>query len=80
MSRVNNTSTGLGGSVWSSDIEHAHKIASQIEAGTIWINSYEKPLPQGYLAGRKESGVGGEWGYKGLFSYINPKAIHYYKN
>ncbi|KAM5343922.1 hypothetical protein ACJ41O_012459 [Fusarium nematophilum] len=80
ISRVNDVSSGLGGAVWSSDIENAHRLASRIEAGTVWINSFEKPLPQAYLAGHKESGVGGEWGRQGILSYCNPQMIHFYKN
>ncbi|KAM6524522.1 hypothetical protein FALCPG4_010132 [Fusarium falciforme] len=80
LSRVNDTTTGLGGAVWSSDIDRAHRIASRIHAGTVWINSFEKPLPQAYLAGHKESGVGGEWGRHGLLSFCNPQIFHYYKS
>jgi acyl-CoA reductase-like NAD-dependent aldehyde dehydrogenase len=77
--RVNYTLSGLGGSVWSNDLNRALRIAQHIEAGTIWINSFEKPLPQGYFSGYKESGVGGEWGTRGLFSYCQVQVIHYYK-
>ncbi|KAI8666854.1 Aldedh domain-containing protein [Fusarium keratoplasticum] len=80
LSRVNDTTTGLGGAVWSSDIDRARRIASRIHAGTVWINSFEKPLPQAYLAGHKESGVGGEWGRHGLLSFCNPQIFHYYKS
>lgn len=80
LSRANNTTTGLGGAVWSADIDRAKRIASGINAGTIWINSAEKPLPQAHLAGRKESGVGGEWGREGLGVYCNVKTIHHYQN
>ncbi|KAJ5192165.1 aldehyde dehydrogenase domain-containing protein [Penicillium cf. viridicatum] len=79
LARVNDTSTGLGGAVWSANEDRAQRIAARIEAGTIWINSFEKPLPQAYLAGHKESGFGGEWGRKGLMAYCKPKMVHYYK-
>ncbi|KAI9159174.1 putative aldehyde dehydrogenase FUS7 [Paramyrothecium foliicola] len=79
ISRVNNTKTGLGGAVWSSNIDYAHHIAARIEAGTIWINSFEKPLPQAFLSGHKESGIGGEWGLHGLLGFCNAQMIHYYK-
>lgn len=79
MARVNNTLTGLGGSVWSSDLERANRIAQRIEAGTIWINSHEKPDPRGHFTGHKESGIGGEWGVHGLYSYCNVQSIHQYK-
>lgn len=65
--------------MWPGDPEHAQKIARGIEAGTIWINSVEKPLPQGYFSGHKESGLGGEWDTRGLYSYCNIHVIHCYK-
>ncbi|EXL97801.1 aldehyde dehydrogenase domain-containing protein [Fusarium oxysporum II5] len=77
--RANNTLSGLGGAVWSKDVDHAQRLADRIEAGTIWINSFEKPLPQAHLAGHKESGVGGEWGRRGLSVYCQPQVIHCYK-
>ena len=79
MRRVNDTVTGLGGSVWSSDTERALKIGHQIEAGTIWINSFETPMPQGHFCGHKQSGVGGEWGIHGLYSYRNVQVTQHYK-
>lgn len=79
ISRVNDTLTGLGGTVWSADLDRAERLASQIEAGTVWINSFEKPLAQGYLTGYKQSGVGGEWGKQGLLAYMNAKVVHQYK-
>ncbi|KAJ4250918.1 hypothetical protein NW762_011568 [Fusarium torreyae] len=80
ISRANDTPSGLGGSVWSRDIERARRLANQIEAGTVWINSFEKPLPQAHLAGHKESGLGGEWGRKGLLAYCKSKVTHFYKS
>ncbi|KAF3002316.1 hypothetical protein E8E14_004694 [Neopestalotiopsis sp. 37M] len=77
--RANDTLTGLGGAVWSDDLVRARRIADQIEAGTIWINSFEKPLPQAHLSGYKQSGVGGEWGREGLMAYCKPQVVHCYK-
>ena len=79
MERVNATRTGLGGSVWSSDIDYAHHLAKQMHTGSVWINSFGKPLPQGHLSGWKESGINGEWGAEGLLGYCNSQTIHYYK-
>ncbi|KAH6677727.1 aldehyde dehydrogenase [Halenospora varia] len=79
IARVNDTQTGLGGAVWSSDLDRAQRIARQIEAGTIWINSFEKPLAQAYFSGHKESGIGGEGGKLGLYHYVNTQVIHMYR-
>lgn len=77
--RVNDTNTGLGGAVWSSDVRKAFTLAEQIQAGAIWVNGFERPLPHAHLAGHKESGLGGEWGEEGLFAYTQPKTYHWYK-
>lgn len=79
IARVNQTTSGLGGSVWSQDIERAYRLSGQIEAGGVWINSYAKPIPQGYLGGHKYSGIGGEWGRHGLKAYCNIQVLHHYK-
>lgn len=74
--RANNTRYGLGASIWTKDDERGAKVATQIEAGTVWINhhgSYEAEIPFG---GVKESGIGRENGRLGLLSYMEPQAIH----
>ena len=65
--------------MWSADINTANRIARQIEAGSIWINSSEQPLPEAYFAGHKESGVGGEGGTQGLLAYCNAQTTYFYK-
>jgi len=77
--RANNTNTGLGACVWGKDIEHAQEIGRQLEAGSVFINSHEKPTPQAIFGGHKESGIGGEWGTQGLLAYCNAQAMHVYK-
>lgn len=79
ISRVNDTKTGLGCSIWAKDVEASKRLAPKIQSGSVWLNSFAKPHPQGYLSGRKESGIGGEWGMKGLKSYCASQTIHYYK-
>ena len=80
IARVNDDPTGLGAAIWTSDMSRANSVAEQIEAGTIWINSFEKPLPQAYFSGMKESGLGGEWGNQGLLAYCNVQTVHRYKS
>ncbi|GCB24658.1 aldehyde dehydrogenase 5, mitochondrial [Aspergillus awamori] len=79
ISSVNDTKTGLGCSIWAKDVETSKRLAPKIQSGSVWLNSFAKPHPQGYLSGRKESGIGGEWGMKGLKSYCATQTIHYYK-
>ncbi|KAJ8114564.1 hypothetical protein OPT61_g3575 [Boeremia exigua] len=80
IARANDTNTGLGACVWGKDVEKASQIARRLEAGSVFVNSYEKPTPQATFGGHKESGIGGEWGKTGLLAYCNPHVIHVYKS
>jgi acyl-CoA reductase-like NAD-dependent aldehyde dehydrogenase len=80
IARANNTKSGLGACVWGADVEKASKIARRLEAGSVFVNSFEKPTPQAIFGGHKESGIGGEWGKTGLLAYCNPHVIHVYKS
>ena len=75
--RANNSRYGLGASIWTKDAERGAKVATQIEAGTVWINHhtrYEAEIPFG---GFKESGLGREHGRLGLLSYMEPQVIYH---
>ncbi|KAG9948183.1 betaine aldehyde dehydrogenase 1, partial [Aureobasidium melanogenum] len=78
--RANNSNSGLGACVWSKDEEAAHRIALRLQAGSVFVNSFEKLTPQAIFGGHKESGIGAEWGTQGLLSYCNPQVIHFYKS
>jgi len=80
IARANDTNTGLGACVWSADAAHAEKIAMRLEAGSVFVNSFEKPNPQVAFSGHKESGIGSEWGTTGLLAYCNAHVIHVYKS
>ena len=65
---------GLAAGVWTSDIRKAHRIASKLRAGTVWINCYnvfDAALPFG---GYKQSGWGREMGHEVLEHYTEVKA------
>jgi acyl-CoA reductase-like NAD-dependent aldehyde dehydrogenase len=80
IARANNTNTGLGACVWGKDVEEASRIARRLEAGSVFVNSWEKPSPRAIFGGHKESGIGGEWGKTGLLAFMNAHVIHVYKN
>ena len=58
VARANNTLMGLGASIWSDDQEEANRIAEQLEAGSVWINSHVKLGPNAPFGGQKESVIG----------------------
>ncbi|MCB9452562.1 MAG: aldehyde dehydrogenase family protein [Anaerolineaceae bacterium] len=70
LERANDTHFGLGGSIWTNDIDQGYELAGQLECGTAWINNHMALSPYLQpLAGAKWSGVGHELGTKGLETY-----------
>jgi len=70
---ANNTRFGLAASIWSEDINLALDIATQIKAGTIWINSTNLFDAASGFGGYRESGFGREGGKEGLWEYVKRK-------
>ena len=72
---ANDSEYGLGGSVWSSDAEHALKVARQVETGTIGVNNYTVDMNAPF-GGIKASGLGREFGPEALTGYVQYKSIY----
>jgi phenylacetaldehyde dehydrogenase len=75
MPKANDSVYGLAAGIWTSNISKAHTIASEMRAGTVWINCYnifDAALPFG---GYKQSGWGREMGHEALELYTETKAI-----
>jgi acyl-CoA reductase-like NAD-dependent aldehyde dehydrogenase len=77
--RANALETGLGASVWSKDVARAEKMARQINAGSVWVNSHFDTAPNVPFGGHKESGVGVEWGIEGFKQYTNSRSVWVWK-
>lgn len=77
--RANDTSMGLGASVWSRDSEQADRIARQLDVGTVWINKHFDPLPNAPFGGHKDSGIGVEFGIAGMQGMCNLQTIIFNK-
>jgi aldehyde dehydrogenase (NAD+) len=68
--KANNTFYGLSAGVWSNKGARLFKIATQLEAGVVWGNTYNKFDPSSPFGGYKESGFGREGGRQGLAAYL----------
>ncbi|MEM1247129.1 MAG: aldehyde dehydrogenase family protein [Acidobacteriota bacterium] len=68
--KANNTPYGLSGGVWSDKGAKAFRVTSQMRAGVLWANTYNKFDPTAPFGGYKESGVGREGGLHGLAPYL----------
>lgn len=74
--RANNTSYGLGASVFTKDLVRAHRVARELESGQVWINSGNDSDYRIPFGGYKSSGIGRELGEYGLETYTQTKAVH----
>jgi len=75
VTQANDTVYGLAAGIWTRDIQKAHRLASQLRAGTVWVNCYnifDAALPFG---GYKQSGWGREMGHEVLEQYTEVKAV-----
>ncbi len=72
---ANDTEYGLGGSVWTGDIEKGKKIASKIVTGQVSVNGIVKSDPRLPSGGVKKSGLGKELGPHGIRMFVNTQQV-----
>ena len=75
IAKANDSPSGLGGSVWSADIDKAREIAAQMECGTVWINKHGAIQPNAPFGGVKQSGFGVEFGEEGLKEFTTVQTV-----
>lgn len=75
LARANANPNGLGGSVWSSNIEGAAALARRLECGTTWVNDHSTVSPTIPFGGAKQSGVGVEFGVEGLREFTQVQVL-----
>ncbi|KKA26816.1 hypothetical protein TD95_000756 [Thielaviopsis punctulata] len=73
---ANGSSYGLGAAVFTQNISRGHRVAREIEAGMVWINSSNDSDFRVPFGGVKQSGIGRELGEAGLQGYSQIKAVH----
>jgi aldehyde dehydrogenase (NAD+) len=72
---ANDTSYGLAAGIWTTNLARAHRMASRLEAGTVWVNTYRTMSPQSPREGFKTSGVGVEHGMESIREYTRLKSV-----
>jgi len=73
--RANNTSYGLAAGVITNDINKALKVIEHLQAGSVWVNTYDICVPQAPFGGFKMSGHGRELGEYALKEYTEIKTV-----
>jgi len=72
---ANSTNYGLSASVWTRDLQRAHRVAAAIDCGTIWINTWLLRDLRVPFGGMRESGVGREGGWESLRFFTEAKNV-----
>lgn len=71
---ANGVEYGLGGGLWTKDLSRAHRVARELRAGMVWVNSYKRVNPGSPFGGVGVSGYGREMGFEAMREYTEPKA------
>jgi len=75
IARANDSQYGLAAAVWTKDIKKAHYVARKLQAGTVWINTYNIYDTAAPFGGYKHSGFGREMGMHALEHYTQVKTV-----
>ncbi|MFM8916239.1 MAG: aldehyde dehydrogenase [Bacteroidota bacterium] len=72
---ANSTNYGLASTVWTTDLNRAHRVASNIQSGIVWINCWLLRDLRTPFGGVKQSGVGREGGFEALDFFTEEKNV-----
>jgi aldehyde dehydrogenase (NAD+) len=75
IAKANDTPYGLAAGVWTRDIKKAHHVARKLQAGTVWINTYNVYDTAAPFGGYKQSGFGREMSAHALQHYTQVKSV-----
>jgi acyl-CoA reductase-like NAD-dependent aldehyde dehydrogenase len=73
---ANGVQFGLTASVWTADLDLAHRTAARLDAGYVWVNDSSRHYLGTPFGGTKDSGTGREESVDELWSYVEQKAVH----
>jgi acyl-CoA reductase-like NAD-dependent aldehyde dehydrogenase len=73
---ANESDLGLGASIYTSDLNTAMRAATELQAGTVWINDPLRDNDAAPFGGQKMSGLGRELGVDGLAAFTETKHVH----
>ena len=75
IARANDSMYGLAAGVWTRDIKKAHYVARKLQAGTVWVNTYNVYDTAAPFGGYKQSGFGREMSVHALEHYTQVKSV-----
>ena len=72
---ANGTQYGLASTIWTQNLERAHRVAAEMDTGLVWVNTWLHRDLRTPFGGMKNSGIGREGGHYSLDFYSNPQNI-----
>ncbi len=72
---ANGTEYGLGGGLWTRDLQRAHRVAAAMRSGMVWVNCYKRVNPGSPFGGVGASGYGREMGFEAMHQYTDVKSV-----
>ena len=75
MLMANGTDYGLGSGLWTANLQRAHRMARDLHAGMVWVNSYKRVNPGSPFGGVGQSGYGREMGFDAMREYTQVKSV-----
>jgi acyl-CoA reductase-like NAD-dependent aldehyde dehydrogenase len=72
---INATEYGLGGGLWTADLQRAHRVAAKFRAGMVWVNCYKRVNPGSPFGGVGQSGYGREMGFEAMHDYTEARSV-----
>jgi betaine-aldehyde dehydrogenase len=73
---ANDTEYGLAAGIWTKNVNRAARVAQQIRAGIVWVNTYHPTFNELPWGGFKQSGIGRELGVYGIDEYLETKQVN----
>lgn len=72
---ANDSDFGLGSAIWTRDVAPAHRVASQLQHGIVWVNDHHRLDPCSPWGGLRESGQGHEGGWESFHDFTQTRSV-----